>query len=168
MKERLREITSDADAIISMLDEDTIIAGGLALQCILGEKWETSDIDIFTRLDTSKAQLKFKQFKWKPMPKKIGYVDIPGVVQIWTTTTVDGVKFDLIQVTDFEKLWRGFDFDFCKCYFDGTNLVALHPKSVKTRSCVVERCRFRVPERVAKYETRGFKITFAKKMNIIE
>lgn len=36
-----------------------------------------------------------------------------------------------------EHIERYFDLDVCKCFFDGVNLVALHPSSIRDMSCVV-------------------------------
>ena len=140
--------------LLSLIGPEFRIIGSLPLQCMLGERWEGSDVDIYTTLDVEKIKLP-EGIKLIEVPKKVGYVKIPGVVKMWE---VVGANIDIIQITDWDTIWTGIDFDFCKCYYDGTKCLAICPQSVKTKSCVTNYFRVRVDERIDKYRERGFKI----------
>jgi hypothetical protein len=55
----------------------------------------------------------------------------------------NGKKVDLILIDDIydgtpsDFIDTYFDFDFCKCYFNGTGIICNFPESVRTKSCVI-------------------------------
>jgi hypothetical protein len=72
IKQRLTELGIDADDFCQKLwDTKCVMAGSFPLQCVLGEKWEKSDIDIFginensNREDTNRLcdYVNYKHFK---------------------------------------------------------------------------------------------------------
>lgn len=70
-------------------------------------------------------------------------------------------KIDIIQITSLDDVFSGFDFDFCKVWFDGSHFHIKCPEAVLTRTCsinddlvVLRKADVRIP----KYEARGFTI----------
>ena len=64
-------------------------------------------------------------------------------------------------MSDLQDVFKGFDFDFCKVWFDGKEFHAADTLSVETLSCTLSKdpVKCRNPSvRIPKYEARGFSI----------
>jgi len=166
MRERLIELTEHADTIMDLLGWDTFLSGGLVLQTMLGERWPT-DIDIYTTNGDLSRFASLGPFK-EVNPEKdefrhdFGYTTLNGVNQVLSATKEEGeCKIDIIVVSGMMDVFSGFDFDFCKCWFDGEEFGAEEVDSILTKSCVTRRERNELrnyPGRRQKYEDRGFTI----------
>jgi len=140
------------DFVLNFLDQNTRIVGGLVLQTILDEEWDT-DIDIYTVLDFDELDL---PGDWQEYPNTIGYISIPGVKKVYRDNSLG---IDLIIITDWKTIFAGFDFDFCKCWFDGKDFGMENPESVMKKYCIVNGdLRYNGHNRVEKYRKRGFTI----------
>lgn len=153
--------------LLSPYHQQTVLCGGLVLQLLVGKTWPT-DIDIFTS-NTSIKSLPFGE--WTQARKSSQYIQIPGVIDIYNGTIpahgVQGspeycppVHIDIIHISSLQELFLGFDFDFCKVWFDGIMIHVEDYESVRTRSCKVTGDRFlrKVDVRMEKYRGRGFTI----------
>ena len=154
MISKLKKITPYWEKIMKSLGPETVLCGGIVLQTILGETWD-SDIDIFT---TNKDLTSFEFGTWQSVQKESSYMIVPGVIKVYTNVND---KIDIIQITSLEEVFAGFDFDFCKVWFDGQHFHIKHPESVLTKTCFVndDLISLRKAEiRIPKYESRGFTI----------
>ena len=154
MMAKLRKITNLWGPITSVLNSNTVLCGGLVLQTILGENWNT-DIDIFTTEHlTSIDGLQFNRCC------DDSYTIIPGVKDLYRGEFY-GVKIDIIHMTSLDDVFSGFDFDFCKVSFDGQHFHMKNPYSVLHKVCTLHEsavCLKKASERIPKYEARGFTI----------
>lgn len=169
---KLRQITPYWQNIVDILNGETFLCGGLLLQTVLCEQWDT-DIDIFT----TNRDLKSLSFGiWNGEPRGKTYEAIPGVIDVYTGIVPNGkytngtfkdLSIDIIQIYDIQSLFYGFDFDFCKIRFDGKNILIEDPISVFNKSCVVKNIYVmrNKDERVKKYTNRGFIIKFPDNNN---
>lgn len=122
------------------------------LQAVLAEEWET-DIDIFT---TKEDDLELVG-TWAP--RKTAYDLIMGVTGVTRGTLPDGVKIDIIHITDLYTLFQGFDLSFCKVWFDGSEIHIADEYAVENKTCVVAHTDLRnKEERFQKYRDRRFEI----------
>ena len=101
---------------------DTYIAGGLILQIVTGDTWQT-DIDIFT--SNSAVCQKISHFG-RIIENSVGK-HYPDSVQSYY---LDGCKIDVIQCDPIKRISE-FDLDICKCYFDGSRISIINPDSVR-------------------------------------
>jgi len=161
MISKLKKITAYWQEIIKILNDDTILCGGLVLQTLISEEWDT-DIDIFT----TNVNLKELCFgTWKQLPKKNDYIIIPGVIRVYNGIVIEGereISIDIVHVTNFKDLFRGFDFPFCKLHFNGKKIHVDDPDSVISKSCIIHKddgVQRNFDVRVPKYRNRGFTIT---------
>ena len=181
MISKLKKIlTNDGvELIMSVLDHNKVLCGGLVLQTILGEEWKT-DIDIFTtdRVLTSIGPIPFKEMK-----KESEYLVVPGVFKVYhgticgkvhdtingqTNNTVEDIGIDIIHISSLDDVFAGFDFDFCKVWFDGYNFHMKAPNSVLDKVCTVDEDSVtlrKAETRIPKYESRGFTIKRMKILN---
>jgi len=153
---KLRKLTDKWQDIINVLDHSTILIGGLVLQSVLGDKWDT-DIDIFT---TNYNFNRFDFGMWKETTLVSKYTMIPGVIRTFKGF-YNGLTIDIIHITSVPELFRGFDFDFCKTWFDGERIRMANPDSVLNKTCTVslnDVTLRNIDERILKYEARGFTI----------
>lgn len=169
---KLRSITEYHRELMQCLSPNTILCGGLVLQALTCQDWD-SDIDIFTT-DASFVTIPLHPSKqYQCMLRKVtgrapGYQELPGITDIYRGT-IKGVNIDIIHVTSFEELFKGFDMDFCQVYFDGTEIHVNHPSSVLTKSCTIdlnakdELVYRKLSERIKKYTNRGFRINVIPK-----
>ena len=160
MVTRLSELTDDSGTIMDLLGWDTFLSGGLVLQTMLGERWDT-DIDIYTTNDDLSRFESLGLFvEAEPDKDEFGYSSLAGVKRVMTSTS--GLcKIDVIVVTGMIDVFNGFDFDFCKCCFDGEEFVTEHADAILTKSCATARVEWGLrnyPHRRRKYEDRGFTI----------
>lgn len=84
-------------------------------------------------------------------------------IQKFLINYYEGEIFHIIHITSLNSVFKGFDFDFCKVWYDGKNFHAACPESVSTLSCVVPNSivRRRVAHlRIPKYQSRGFSISY--------
>ena len=153
MYHKLKRMVNNPEHILNYLNNNTRIVGGLVLQVILAEEW-TTDIDIYTTLDINPNEIKIPG-KWSEYPNKIGYNIIPGVKRVYHD---DQNNIDLILISDWETVFSGFDFDFCKCWFNGKDFGIENPESVIRKRCTVNfnSLRYRPTQRIKKYRKRGF------------
>lgn len=79
LKDKLKGMTEYYENILAVLNENTVLCGGLILQVMTNKNWET-DVDIFTT-DHSLTRLNFGV--WTEVPKKREYIIIPGIVNIY-------------------------------------------------------------------------------------
>lgn len=155
--ERLKELTNYHSEILSLLNKSTVLCGGLVLQVMTNKRWDT-DIDIYTT-DTNMTKLPFGDWTGTRSDKQ-GYMVIPGILGVYTGK-INDVSIDIIHMTSLEEVFRGFDFDFCKVWFDGKEFHAAEPESVRTQTCTISNDPVRLRksnERIPKYESRGFTI----------
>lgn len=163
MKQRLLEMVGQAKAeiVLGLLGWDTFLSGGLVLQTMLGERW-TTDIDIYTTNDNFARFECLGPFTEAEANKdEFGYSGLCGVKKVLTSVCGEGCKIDMILVTSMVDIFKSFDFDFCKCWYDGEGFQAEHPDSILTKSCVTRRVHSQLqnyPQRRQKYEERGFTI----------
>jgi len=153
---KLKTVTKLYKDVINLIDEKSVLCGGLVLQTIIGEKWDT-DIDIFT---TETDLSKFKSTGVWDKSLNAGYDCISGVTNVFRGHLHDGTPSDIIQITNLSELFNGFDFEFCKCWFDGTNIHAINTESILTKSCdAINWSGARnFEKRCEKYRKRGFTI----------
>lgn len=81
MATRLMKNTPHWREIMNVLDSTTVLCGGLVLQTILGETWD-SDIDIFT---TNRNLTQFDFGTWSSVQKGSTYEIVPGVIKAYTS-----------------------------------------------------------------------------------
>lgn len=157
LTERLKQMTPEYNLILESFFKDTVLCGGLVLQVALDEYWET-DIDLFTTKDDLKS---IGDHPFRVYPR--GCTMIPGVKQCYSGVLENNASMDIIHITSLADLFSGFDFDFCKIWYDGTSLHMINREAVETKSCTVnvDADHMRKPEeRIKKYRQRGFKIKF--------
>lgn len=156
---KLKKKTIYWKEILELLNENTVLSGGFVLQTILGENWAL-DIDIFTTdsklLDNLKEKIPNSQIEKKTNdPYKFS-----GILSGYKITA--DCTIDVLYVKDIKKFIESFDFDFCKCYFDGNQIYIDQPKSVLNKECLVHPDylddKEKIP-RILKYLKRGFKIS---------
>ena len=141
----------------------TVLSGGFIPQIILGEYWHT-DLDIFT----TDAQAVIKELlelnkSWITAPILMGvehdasYGGGEGktIKSIYRGEVLKGVYIEIIESKDPIQNIREFDFDFCKCYFDGDSFYALNKQAVITKTCWANKT---TQMRIDKYRLRGFTI----------
>ena len=165
-----KQAINTADLLTKLEETNSIIAGSYPLQTILNEEWESSDLDIFTG---NKSMLKYFDQFYTPYlltdeKDKYKYTYESKVVEYKTPTNfkiqvIYSDKFaltsDNIAVKD--KVFKHFDFDFCKVGFDGKTLYVANPKAVKDRKITYDfsKLTMKTYERLLKYEKRGFTLT---------
>lgn len=138
----------------------TVLSGGLIVQTMIGEFWQ-SDVDIYTTDAKGVIDILCKLYPyWIEEPKVLGhsYNDHYKVSHdMYRGIYVKGVFVEIMQVIDpVAAISSTFDLDFCKCYFDGTNFHTLHPVALATKT---HQGRIAITkERTYKYKMRGFTI----------
>lgn len=192
LKNRLKnDRVKDVDELFEMLlKTNSVIAGSYPLQVYLGEKWNKSDLDIFT---FSEEMIKYLEEKYgngvnitikylskKHKNSKYKYFSEQGkldkVIEFKTETDfkVQVIRYmDLIEdVNVVDYTFDRFDFNFCKVGFDGKELHIFDKNSVINKMTNYDLNHKLTPktlERLLKYEKRGFvlinKQDFIKKFN---
>ena len=149
-----------SDEIMSILSThpQTVLCGELVLQPLVGMTWSTT-IDIFTT-NTSIKSLSFGE--WTRVYRE----QSPGVINVYSCkvpvhdfSSITGYhpQIRIIHISSLQELFLGFDFDFCKVWFDGNIIHVENYESVKTRSCKVGRVNKRdIDSRIEKYHKLGF------------
>lgn len=138
----------------------TVLSGGLIVQTMLGEFWQ-SDVDIYTTDAKAVIEVLCKLHPyWLEEPKGIGHSynnETEISYNVYRGTYVKGVIVEIMEVVDpVSGINNNFDFDFCKCYFDGTDFHALNPIALATKT---HKGRTAITKgRTYKYEMRGFTI----------
>lgn len=156
-------------------------AGSFPLQVYLDEYYEGSDLDIFTNSTGSVGIVKFleKVLNITIRPRTMNSTSQTECEQKYgVLNTVYDVKLPTgftIQIIvtkhtdmDMDTLLKQFDFDFCKIGYSFQNgLKIINKTAIKTKSCVVDLSKnksnsflTKLDVRKAKYEARGFKITY--------
>ena len=157
MARNLQSVTKHYQAILDVLNENTVLSGSIVLKTILGESWGSGDIDIFT---TDKNLTKLSIGKWSENNTE-RYPFLKGIYQIYRGD-LGNCTVDIIQVHSIKDcMEKYFDFDFCKCYFDGKQFCIMNPHSVLNKEMQVHPSFMennKNTERIMKYLRRGFKI----------
>lgn len=149
----------------------TVLAGGFVLQTILGEHWQT-DLDIFT---THAQQVidELSKFGWVVAPKVVetrtpnisgpyaDYYKLRGIEKVYRGEFVNGTFIEIIETRDPIQNIREFDFDFCKCYYNGSNFYAMNCQAIVTKTCWVAKDSVK-QNRIDKYKLRGFTINIGQ------
>jgi hypothetical protein len=142
------------ELIMSILNSNTVLCGGLILQTILLEEWPT-DIDIFTtdHTLTSIGSVQFDEMKNE-------YMVIPGIRKVYRGK-IEDISIDIVHISCLDDVFSGFDFDFCKVWFDKYNFHMKNPKSVLDKMCIINEDADNIilrkaSIRIPKYESRGF------------
>lgn len=172
IRSRMNRMGVNYDIFKDILDENTVLSGGLIVQTMLGEFWQ-SDIDIFTT-DSDKviAHLNKPSHHWEQQLELLtnahaeNYGSYCNIVYRGQYTK--GVYIEIIQVRSIIDTMRDFDLDFCKCWFDGRNFHTLDATALTTKTHhgqvigyaqANENVRKLVKaSRIGKYERRGFTI----------
>lgn len=163
VKRLTKEAVNCPDLFKKLKETESVIAGSLPLQIVLGETWVDSDLDIFCK--NQEMLLYFNQF-YKAYPiseadSKRYNVVFDQVVEYHTPT---GFKIQVIWSKSLKEIVKDtldrFDFDFCKVAFDGDKFHIAVPEAVKSRSCTFNynphSTSIKNYHRLIKYEKRGF------------
>lgn len=134
---------NDVDNFISILiDTKSVIAGSFPLQCLLGEEYENSDIDIFCmgqkeswdeRNGRDKREIcltKIDRYLYGTygMSGTPSTYMIDGIIRNKYYKISDKLVFNVVQVNKnpFDFVKETFDFSFCQTIFDG-KVLHFHP-----------------------------------------
>lgn len=125
--------------LIDLINPHCVLTGGFLLGRILGTNWSDSDIDFCVDDLTENEYNKLTQImhnielyninphcvsrRFHVAHCNVGIISIDYVI---TSRELSVAQF----ISD-------FDFDFCKCWFDGTRLGILCPKSIITKKTVI-------------------------------
>ena len=132
---RMYDMGIDADTFCKKLvSTGCIIAGSFPLQCLLGEHYYHSDIDVYAHVDTSKCE-KFEVRRFHPFETWLSktyqkkhnpsYYVIDDVIcsRKYQITDKACINVVLVQSKDLEKfVTTNFDLSFCMTIFDGRDL----------------------------------------------
>jgi hypothetical protein len=112
IKQRLTELGIDADDFCQKLwDTKCIMAGSFPLQCVLGEKWKTSDIDIYGINDKENSEYFSTKATYKETKENINRLSDYANFKYFPDDKINKYHFDTptIYPHDFEKyLWLLF------------------------------------------------------------
>jgi hypothetical protein len=101
-------------------------------------------VSLFSGLRRRRKSIDSELSEFVPPP----HLDLIDGVRYGMTVSEDPIlrpiKIDIICLNDtvktpIEYVEQYFDLDICKCYYDGTQLVALKPETVRSMSCRVTR-----------------------------
>lgn len=162
MARRLRQMGIDYELIRPIFEVDnTVLSGGLVVQTMLGEFWQT-DLDIFTTdAEAVIEALQQAHPYWTEDIKELSkhmaaQYSTEYKARVWRGEFVKGVIVEVIEVRSIESAIKGFDLDFCKCYFDGRNFHTYNVEALMTKT---HKGRHSIKNnRTRKYEMRGFMI----------
>jgi hypothetical protein len=136
----------------------SVISGSFVMQTLLGEKWDNSDIDIYTLTPTT-AKLRLKPYliePWKSKsPKKNCYDSVNGIVEVFESTFKNGC---IVQIIHCDCIWKAldsFDSEVCMNAYDGKNLYIKDKENLFAKKMIMKKSS---PEREKKYASRGFQI----------
>lgn len=143
----------------------TILSGGFIVQTLTGDYWQT-DLDIYTTDAKAVIMELNKTNEWVVPPKIVdretagsyeGTYPLTTIKVVYRGELLKGVYVEIIETADPFQTVKEFDFDFCKCYFDGTNFVALHQNAITSKSCQISQSKYD-EKRAKKYRLRGFTV----------
>lgn len=186
LSKRLKsEGIDDVELFEKLKETRSFISGGFALQVYLGEKWQDSDLDIFTDNNNINHYLR-KKYKSYNLPERdFDYYDLFTIdyreyqekykLYISNYKSPSNLNIQVIRKGGesllptptkelIETIHSEFDFDFCKVAFDGENLYIDKPKSLINRIGYVNSKYLHKPitptllSRIQKYSKRGFTI----------
>ena len=157
-----RTLYSDEIMAIVASYPQTVLCGELVLQPLVGMTWSTT-VDIFTT-NTSIKSLPFGEWTRLCNEQTPGVIDVYSckVLAHWISS-VDGycpqVRINIIHISSLQDLFLGFDFDFCKVWFDGNMIHVENYESVKTRSCkIIHTNKQDIDSHIEKYRKLGFTV----------
>jgi hypothetical protein len=170
----LNDIGLCGESLSSILKTtNSIMSGGFVLQAILGETWETSDIDIYcyesnVPLLLHKIGITEKEDNYHPRyqnhyPELAIYNLMNRVINDEFSRIQIIVIKDTALIEDFIKI---FDFDLCRVMFDGTTIKTLAAldkimeKKITFNPMYYAKFNYKHVERIKKYTERGFMIDF--------
>jgi hypothetical protein len=197
---RLSVVFGDNLSQFKKVFEDTknVISGSFITQCILGEKWKDSDIDIYTSIKGNEIEKdgftynKTEDFIYGVMKyKDVGHTARSGYSHNLDTDNVkivdvrdyeiDDSKVQIIKVNVGkgydemkEFIYDTFDFDFCKNIYsikDGKECVTIYNIDEIISKDVEFKVGFRLGssiERCLKYKKREFKFTNLDNLDYID
>lgn len=150
----------------------TVLSGGFVLQTILGEYWQT-DLDIFTNDADKVIEELNNQCEWISQPRLVdrktvgsyeSYPPLQVIERVYRGEIIKGVYIEIIESRDPIQNIKNFDFDFCKCYYNGANFHVLNTQAIVTKSCSLPQNKV-YQHRVDKYQLRGFTINVVRDAN---
>eukprot|EP01006_Ploeotia_vitrea_P047168 TRINITY_DN67100_c2_g1_i1.p1 TRINITY_DN67100_c2_g1~~TRINITY_DN67100_c2_g1_i1.p1 ORF type:complete len:307 (-),score=16.97 TRINITY_DN67100_c2_g1_i1:125-1045(-) len=164
----------------------TLLSGSFVLWCVLGypAEWTPRDVDVFGCGDRH-AFTQFENFlynsgyKYDYMSRteaSDAYQDmtdkrIECVREYFHPKTAIMVNSITVALPDVQlMLDTDFDLDFCKCHFDGKQLILPELKSVLTKHCVAtwSSSLELTKSRIKKYRERGFTVDESKLEHLTE
>lgn len=171
---RLKEFGFDPALLCEKINAyHAFITGSFALQVVLSERYDDSDLDIFCSehaateiiracLPKGYTKIKNKETSEKYPLVKNNYGDIRGIQEVKTYQKgTCKVQFVVVK-GDVEENIKGFDLSFCQTRFDGEKFIV--PQLGNTLNKIgylktgVDPKDPRQSDRIAKYKKRGFTI----------
>lgn len=159
-----------------LYETNTIMAGSFPLQCLLGENYGDSDIDLYCHMPLYDiyppfGQWLYNNFKLKHHPSCINWASynfIPGLIKYYSYSS-QNITIQIMIVNDnispcqFVNTW--FDLSFCEVIFDGKFLKyedrvlnKLGSINSKYLNGEYQTWNYIYYDRILKYEKRGFTI----------
>lgn len=147
-----------------LISEDAIISGSFIIQCILGEIWSDSDIDLFIPDFTNQI---FDEFLFNDIECTLKgnvynteYLSFGKTVDYETKSgqCVQLIKLNENKIDDFMN--KNFDFKICKNLYDGKNLKIKDLYNIVNKIIDLEDVSVgqKIGDRCEKYSRRGFKL----------
>ena len=179
--ERLKKVLNiQYETFIKYISKNYIsISGSFIIQCILGEYYEESDIDMYSYL-IMEEHMFFDIFSMESlteMQKQMfaDYGCLPDIASIINEKLENGHKLQQIvmnstKIKTLEQLKNfvlsSFDFNICKNLFsiiDGKEYLYIHSLwNIINKHDIITTVKFdrQVPNRIEKYKKRGFNFNF--------
>jgi hypothetical protein len=160
ISERLAEFGIDSNVLFEKLIEcKAYICGSFILQCVLDERYEKSDIDIFVFEDNfDNLNRCISQLLNLPLnstnKNPYNLLQFSHVVKYNNTCSIDVVCVNTKSCLDFFN--NSFDLSFCKTLFDG-RMVTITQDTLNKVGFVIN-FKYSSHERIQKYRSRGFRI----------
>lgn len=170
-----------------------VISGSSVLKFMLGEKYKISDLDIYcneidyikiydsiyTHANTNKKYATFKRPYNKNKKLLANSYNMENIVDVIDIKFFVGLKIQIIvvknNISPENFIKKNFDFDFCKCTYDGMKFNVLENPNIIGKSgkicdeymikCFKEKDIYSIyrisktAERIIKYIKRGYDIT---------
>lgn len=178
--------------INDLRETGSVISGSSVLKYMLNEEYSLNDLDIYcneknlTRIYKNATQHNLKTIKHYGK-SQIGLLqktyNMENIVDVYDVGiiigNIIGIKIQIIvikdEITPENFIKTNFDFDFCKCTYNGTNFKILESLDILDKTgkisdeymnkCFKEKDRYstyrisKTADRIIKYIKRGFNIT---------